>query len=148
MALRLVLHGLAFAVVANVYLLVVMMTTASLSADDLQSTLRYQTETSSGSGRYHQLTRQKSWQPAETAIIVCDVWDLHPSLNAVPRVGEFGPRLDEVLKQARDLGVTVIHLPSDCMDAYADHPARLCEIETPQPRRLPNDIQSWCSRIP
>jgi len=117
-------------------------------ADDLALQLQYQTETDTSSGRYHRLVRQETWQPEETAVIVCDMWDLHHCLNAVRRVEEFAPRLNELLAEARRLGVTIIHSPSDCMDAYAQHPARRRAMAAPQSAGLPDDIESWCSRIP
>src|SRR5262249_47193368 len=61
---------------------------------------------------------------------------------------EFGPRLNKVVKELRERGVTVIHSPSDCMAAYENHPARKRVIEMPINRPLPKDIQSWCNRIP
>lgn len=122
--------------------------TAAASAEDLTWTLRYQTETGPGSGRFHRLTREETWNPRETALIVCDVWDLHHCLNAVRRVEEFGPRLNQVVQEARRRGVTIIHAPSDCMPAYEGHPARQRALETPKAKQLPADITSWCSRIP
>jgi nicotinamidase-related amidase/type 1 glutamine amidotransferase len=122
-----------------------------LAADDsatLHLTLRHRVETAPGSGRYHTLTREESWDPGHTAIIVCDVWDLHHCLNAVRREKEFAPRLNEVLKNCRERGVTVIHSPSGCMDAYTDHPARLRAVNTPKADNLPVDIGSWCNIIP
>ena len=68
--------------------------------DEMELKLRYQTESSPGTGRFHGLTREV-WNPSETAVIVCDVWDLHHSQNAVRRLEEFAPRLDEVLQEAR-----------------------------------------------
>lgn len=119
-----------------------------VAAEDLSLQLRYQEETRPGSGRYHRLTRAETWKPVETALIVCDVWDLHHCLNAVRRVEEFGPRLNELVEKARRQGVTIIHAPSDCMPSYAEHPARRRAVETPQAKDLPPDITSWCSRIP
>ncbi len=116
--------------------------------DDFALSLRYQSETSADSGRYHRLVRDESWKPGETAVIVCDAWDLHHSQNAVRRLEEFAPRLNEVVSEARRRGATIIHAPSECMEAYTDHPARQRAIETPKAARLPDDIQSWCSRIP
>ncbi len=125
------------------------MTLASTSlAEDLKLQLRYQSESSADSGRFHQLVRGEQWSPAETAVIVCDVWDLHHCLNAVRRLEEFAPRLNDLLSEARRRGVTVIHSPSDCMEAYADHPARKRALDTPKAAELPPDIRSWCSRIP
>jgi len=117
-------------------------------ATDLELNLRFQTETSEGSGRYHRLHRTENWQPSETAIIVCDVWDLHHCLNAVRRLEEFAPRLNKLLAEARKQGVTIIHSPSDCMDAYAEHAARKRAIDTPAASTQPKDIAAWCSRIP
>ncbi len=131
----------------SMFVATIMMASLS-SADDLQLALRYQTETSQGSGRYHRLIRQEVWNPRETAVIVCDVWDLHHSQNAVRRLEEFAPRLDAVLKEARGRGMTIIHSPSDCMNAYTEHSARQRAIAVPQAARLPDDITSWCSRIP
>ncbi|MCO6459364.1 MAG: isochorismatase family protein [Pirellulaceae bacterium] len=115
---------------------------------ELELALRRQQETSPGSGRYHRLTRSERWQGEQTAIIVCDVWDLHHCLNAVRRAEEFAPRLNQVLIEARKRGVTVIHAPSDCMPAYADHPARQRAMAAPRAADLPEEITAWCSRIP
>jgi len=120
----------------------------SISAEDLKLDLRYQQETSKDSGRYHRLQRPENWDPAQTAIIVCDVWDYHHCLNAVRRLEEFAPRLDNLLKTARKQGVTVIHAPSDCMPAYQGHPARLRAMEVPQKSAPPAGIKNWCSKIP
>lgn len=130
--------------------LCVFSTSVAHSAENspLHLTLRSRTETSAGSARYHTVTQDEAWDPAHTALIVCDVWDLHHCLNAVRRVEEFGPRLNEVVEYARARGVTIIHAPSDCMDAYVDHPARKRALETPKVAELPDDIESWCSRIP
>jgi len=81
-------------------LLIVLFSNAASAADDLMLSLRFQKETSPGSGRYHRLHRDAAWKPEETAVIVCDVWDLHHSLNAVRRVEEFAPRLNKLLKAA------------------------------------------------
>lgn len=108
--------------------------------------LQYQQSTPDGA--FEVRHRLEGWQPDLTAVIVCDVWDYHHCLNAVRRLEEFGPRLNDVLTEARRMGCVIIHAPSDCMPAYADHPARLRAIETPQASRLPNDIEHWCSVIP
>ena len=50
-----------------------------------QFNLRYRAETKAGSGRFHTLSRQVNWDPKRTAVIVCDVWDAHHSINAVRR---------------------------------------------------------------
>ncbi|MFO1094966.1 MAG: isochorismatase family protein [Planctomycetaceae bacterium] len=128
--------------------LLVALTHADNSPNALQFTLRSRVPTSAGSGRHHIVTETESWDPVHTALIVCDVWDLHHSLNAVRREEEFAPRLNAVVQEARRRGVTIIHAPSSCMDSYPDHPARQRAIDTPLSKNLPVDIQDWCSRIP
>ena len=110
--------------------------------------LRYQKETRLHSGRFHRLIRDKKWRPKETAIIVCDVWDLHHCRNAVRRVEEFAPRLNQVLVRARSLGMTIIHSPSGCMAAYAGHPARTRAVTVPNADFIPYECDEWCSVIP
>ncbi len=97
--------------------------------------------------KLRKVTRQETWDLSQTAVIVCDVWDYHHCLNAVRRLEEFAPRLDQVLKAARDRGAIIIHAPSDCMPAYTEHPARQRAIQTPLAAPLPNGIQNWVSRI-
>lgn len=114
---------------------------------DWQLHLRYRVPTSSGSGRFHTLTRAEDWSPAKTAIIVCDVWDSHHSLNAVRRVGELAPRIDRLLKLARAQGATIIHAPSDCMESYTEHPARHRAMSAPANDGIPAEMTWWRSRI-
>jgi type 1 glutamine amidotransferase/nicotinamidase-related amidase len=89
-----------------------------------------------------------NWKARETAIIICDMWDSHHSVTAVRRVNEFAPRLNEVLKTARTRGSVIIHSPSDCMDAYTDHPARANALSAPATENPPADVAAWCHRIP
>ncbi|GIW80602.1 MAG: hypothetical protein KatS3mg105_2409 [Gemmatales bacterium] len=117
-------------------------------AGDLLLHPRYRVETSPGSGRFHTLTREAKWEAKKTAIIVCDMWDLHHCLNATRRVREMAPVMNKVLEAARAKGVTIIHAPSSCMESYANHPARKRAIATPRAKKLPKDIGSWCRRIP
>ncbi len=125
------------------------LTSSSLQASDpVQLLLRHRTETAHETGRYHTLIRNEEWDSAKTALIVCDVWDYHHCYNAVQRLTEFGPRLNELVANARGRGMTIIHSPSDCMPSYVDHPARKRAMETPKSAKLPVDIQSWCSKIP
>lgn len=120
----------------------------SVMAEQFSLRLRYQKRTDEEVSNFHRLVREENWNASETAVIVCDVWDLHHCLNAVRRLEEFGPRLNEVLTEARRRGAIVIHSPSDCMEAYQDHPARRRAMAAPHADRLPEDIEHWCSRIP
>jgi nicotinamidase-related amidase len=75
------------------------------------------------------------------------MWDTHHCYNAVQRVVEIAPRMNEVLEKSRSLGVLIIHAPSSCMDAYKDHPARKHAIDAPKAKNLPKDIGVWCHMI-
>lgn len=88
------------------------------------------------------------WDPAKTAVIVCDVWDLHHCKNAVDRVKEMAPRMDALLVEARAAGALIIHAPSGCTDFYQGHPARLRAQNVPMATNLPADIGEWCYQIP
>jgi len=117
-------------------------------SDELRWTLHSQEETSDGSKRYHRVTKNETWQPEKTALIVCDVWDSHHCRRAVLRVEELVPRLEATKNQLRSQGVTIIHAPSDCMKSYLDHPARLRALKTPRASQFPEKIQEWCKQIP
>jgi type 1 glutamine amidotransferase/nicotinamidase-related amidase len=110
--------------------------------------LRARQETGKGTGNYHALERTESWSPGSSAIIVCDMWDLHHCLNATLRGGEMAPRMNKVLNQARGLGFTIIHAPSSCIAPYKNHPARKRVLATPRSKNLPKNIDAWCSHIP
>lgn len=103
-------------------------------------------QTRSPSGRPTQVKEQ--WLPSKTAIIVCDMWDLHHCKNAVTREGEMVPRMNEVLEKARSQGVLIIHAPSSCMKPYEGTPARERAKSAPQSVRLPDKIAEWCKQIP
>ena len=92
--------------------------------------------------------RTETWKPRETAVIVCDMWDLHHCKNATERVGEMAPVMNRVLKKARGAGALIVHAPSSCMGPYKDHPARQRARSAPAAANLPSDIGEWCHRIP
>jgi nicotinamidase-related amidase/type 1 glutamine amidotransferase len=141
-ALRLVVSAAAF--------LVVGLTNHSDAAAGLplKLQLRSRTETVEGSGRFHTVTRAENWDANQTAIIVCDMWDYHHCLNAVRRGTEMAPRMNEVLKKARERGATIIHAPSSCTATYADHAARKRAQTVERVQNLPLEIGKWCYKIP
>ncbi len=91
--------------------------------------------------------RQLQWDPARTAIIVCDMWDHHWCQGASARVAEMAPAMNRALGAARARGVTIIHAPSDTMKAYEDAPQRQRARQTPKPANAPN-LGGWCSLVP
>ncbi|EMB14596.1 isochorismatase family protein [Rhodopirellula europaea] len=110
--------------------------------------LMLQSQSKSGPGDFVIQHVDESWEPSKTAIIVCDVWDYHHCFNAVGRLNEMAPRMNEVIVEARRRGVTIIHSPSGCVDFYADIPARKRAIEAPVAANLPKEIGAWCDSIP
>jgi len=94
------------------------------------------------------ITKPIEWDPRQTAIIVCDMWDSHHCLNAVRRVEELAPRMNQVLEKARAHGILIIHAPSGCMEPYKDHPGRKRAQNAPGAANLPADIAQWCNKIP
>jgi nicotinamidase-related amidase/type 1 glutamine amidotransferase len=79
---------------------------------------RTRVETKPGSGHFNAVTRPVEWDPARTAIVVCDMWNVHWCDDATKRVAEMAPRMNEVLVAARNRGVLIIHCPSSTMKFY------------------------------
>ncbi len=105
--------------------------------------LRTRVETFKGSGEFDEVSVTRSFNPKESAIILCDVWDKHWCDNASKRCGELAKKMIPVLAAARKRGIIVIHAPSECMDFYKDTPQRkymaeLKKVAPPKPRDLPD----------
>lgn len=118
----------------------------SFAATAAEVPLSLTLQTRAPSGKVIQV--KESWLPSRTAIIVCDMWDLHHCKNAVTREVEMVPRMNEVLEKARTQGVLIIHAPSSCMKAYEGTPARERALTAPQAARLPDKIGEWCRQLP
>lgn len=109
--------------------------------------VRKRVETKTGSGRYHTLTETVEWDPAKTALVICDMWDKHWCDNATRRVGEMAPRMNEVAAAARKKGVLVIHCPSDTMEFYKDFPQRkLAQAAPAVETKIP--LERSCRLVP
>lgn len=117
-----------------------------VTGSEFQLTLRSQVEVDN-SGDFRPNVRPQSWEPARSAVIVCDMWDAHHCYRAVQRATEMAPRLNEFVEHARKAGATIIHAPSGCMSAYADHAARDRAIDEPKSDDAPTDINQWCYSI-
>ena len=61
---------------------------------------------------------------AQTAIIICDMWDTHTCNLSAQRVAVMAPRMNQVISASRSLGVMIIHAPSDTMKFYEGTPHR------------------------
>jgi len=112
-------------------------------AEPLNLNLRSRVETAPNTARYHAITRSTAWEPKQTAIVVCDMWDTHTCPNAATRVAQMAPRMNDVLKSARAKGVLIIHCPSNTMDFYKDHPGRKLAQQAPQVETT-RPLEKWC----
>ncbi|HUR44627.1 MAG TPA: isochorismatase family protein, partial [Candidatus Saccharimonadales bacterium] len=83
----------------------------------------------------------------ETAVVICDMWDRHWCKGATERVGEMAPRMNEVVRAARDQGALIIHCPSDTMKYYEGTPQRKLAQSAPVAKALV-PLQRWCSLDP
>ena len=71
------------------------------------------------------------WNPHQTGLIICDMWDDHTCKNAAQRVAEMVPTMNRTVSAARGAGVSIIHAPSGTMDFYEETPQRHRAIEAP-----------------
>ena len=75
-------------------------------------------------GSFYIANEIQEWNPSETAIIICDMWDQHWCKGAAARVAEMAPFMNNVISIARERGILIVHAPSECMAFYKNHPAR------------------------
>jgi nicotinamidase-related amidase len=85
----------------------------------------------SGHAYWHEVTTPLTVPAAQTAIIICDMWDKHWSRGASERVEQMAPRMNEVISAARARGARIVHAPSDTMAFYTDAPARQRALAVP-----------------
>ncbi len=87
------------------------------------------------------------WEVAQSAIIICDMWDTHTCSLSAQRVAAMAPRMNDVVSAARSLGVMIIHAPSDTMKFYEGTPWRQRMQRAPMVA-APTPILSRCPRDP
>lgn len=109
----------------------------------LELRARYRTEDPQQKGRFLIGEKTLAWDAQKTAIVICDMWDKHWCPDSTKRVGEMAPRMNEVIRAARERGVLIIHCPSDTMEYYKDHPGRKLAQAAPAVKtEIP--IERWC----
>jgi nicotinamidase-related amidase len=119
--------------------------TASLLAEPLTLTLRSRAK---GDGAISEKTQ--TWDPAKTAIIVCDMWDDHWCRSAARRVTELAGPMNAMLATARKKGIFIIHAPSSVTEFYKGTPQRRLAqtapfAKTPVPLATsPRWGTAWC----
>jgi nicotinamidase-related amidase/type 1 glutamine amidotransferase len=119
----------------------------SSAEDTLILDARSRVETADGSGKFTVVYKRLEWNPSDTAIIICDMWDKHWCEGATSRVAELAPAINKVVAKARDKGVLIIHAPSGTVDHYKDHPARKHAQNAPKAANTPDGIGNWCKWI-
>ena len=109
-----------------------------MSGDQLAFQARTQNEQAE-IGSYTESKVDIHWQPSETAVIICDMWDHHWCRSAETRAAELAPRMNVLVGTLRADGVRIIHAPSDTMAFYTDHPARRAFLATVQNQEKSGD---------
>lgn len=109
----------------------------------LRLNLRSRVEEPPGSGQWKEVVTPKEFAPAEVALLLCDVWDVHWCKGANERLAKLLPRMAEVVKVLRSQGALIIHAPSDTMAFYEGTPQRkraqaAPPVKPPEPRKLPD----------
>jgi hypothetical protein len=95
-------------------------------------TLLARSRSEGGNGKITVREEALRWQPSETAIIICDMWGQPLLPKCCPAVKAMAPRMNQVIKAARGVGVTIIHAPSGTMDVYAGTPQRARILKAPK----------------
>ncbi len=116
-------------------------------AGTLRLHARSREETAPGSGMFRVAEKDVDWKVAETAIIICDMWEDHPCQMSAHRVDVMAPAVNRVISAARSLGVQIIHAPSDGMPHYAATPARE-RLKRAPPAKPPFKLETSCLRDP
>ena len=73
---------------------------------------------------------QTTWNRHQTAVLVVDMWDQHWCRGATERVKGLAIRMEKVLSQARNVGIQIIHCPSETMQFYKDYSQRARILKT------------------
>lgn len=98
----------------------------------LHLALRSRVEPFKGSGDWRVVELEREFPVAETAIVLCDMWDRHWCRGATERCDAIAARMAPVIDAAREAGVLIVHAPSECMPFYAGTPQRLRAQHAPK----------------
>ena len=106
--------------------------------------LRSLERTAPGADQWRVVRRRAQWDPARTAVVICDMWDKHWCKSATARVAEMAPRINAVITRLRERGVLIIHCPSDTMKYYEGAPGRVLAQSAPKVQ-TGSPLQGWCA---
>ncbi len=94
--------------------------------------LRSRVQPFKGTQDWQEASVEREIRPKLTALVICDMWDHHWCKGAEDRVGTLAGRMAPVVDRLRASGVLIIHAPSETMEFYKEHPARLAMLKIPQ----------------
>ena len=129
------------------WLLLLMISLVPVLAAPLELHLRSLQQETPGQGDWRIRHQTARWDPARTAVVICDMWDQHWCRGATERVAEMAPRMNQVVSALRHRGVLIIHCPSETMEFYRDYPGRNLARNAPRIELQP--IKEACrDRVP
>ncbi len=120
---------------------------APAGSQSLDLTLRRLKEINPQSDQWRSEETRVRWNPAQTAVVICDMWDTHWCKGAAARVQEMAPRMNAVISALRSRGVLIIHCPSDTMKFYQGQPGRALAQSAPAVDLKPI-LESYSNRGP
>lgn len=106
--------------------------------------LRRLIATEKGIGQWQVSENPVRWEPTNTAVVICDMWDKHWCKGATARVAEMAPRMNQTVNELRKRGVLIIHCPSETMKFYESTAGwKLAQSAPRADTKAP--LQGWCS---
>jgi nicotinamidase-related amidase len=97
---------------------------AEVSSSPLQLTLRSRVVSPTNANSYTVMESNVTWNPRQTALIICDMWDDHWCKSAARRVTELAGPMNDLVRKARARGIFIIHAPSSVTKFYEGTPQR------------------------
>jgi nicotinamidase-related amidase len=120
----------------------VLATAVSAAAEPLVLTQRRLVPSPADTNQWRVNEQRVQWEPARTAVVICDMWNQHWCKGATARVAEMAPRMNEMVTELRNRGVLIIHCPSDTMKYYEGTAGR--KLAQSAPRATPKaPLQGW-----
>lgn len=110
---------------------------------NLHLRLRSRVKAFKGTDSWDEVFFERDFPVAETAIIICDMWDRHWCKGATERCEAIALKMNPVIQAARDSGIQIVHAPSDTLGFYADWLQRkrirsAPEFPLPEPLEIPD----------
>jgi len=97
---------------------------AEVSSSPLQLTLRSRVVSPTNANSYTVMESNVTWNPRQTVLIICDMWDDHWCKSAARRVTELAGPMNDLVRKARARGIFIIHAPSSVTKFYEGTPQR------------------------